>query len=247
MKEPFLEKYWTKIVPPLTLGQVEGLVKPVHDPRYALNPENPVELLKNEPCLLEYGLAKTEAGQTMIANAIDCPGCTPEMFEWWFGWMEYENERYQVWHPMDHFAARREPDMRDHPDPKYRYVGTTGIVDEWIGPGEMLKIAITFDEPSEVGFSQEELDAKGLWVVVLHIVERETGRSFCDRNVYVAYPTPTGVLLKLRFWLNKDVPEDVARKLQLHSSNEYGHLAEFLPQIYAEVTGNTVKKRRGDS
>jgi len=51
----------------------------------------------------------------------------------------------------------------------------------------------------------------------------------------------------LRFWLNEDVPVGIARTLQLHSSNEYGHLAEFLPQIYAEVTGNTVKKRRGDA
>jgi hypothetical protein len=245
MKEQYLEKYWSKIMPPLTLGQVEGLVKPLHDPRYALDPDNPTELMKNEPCLLEYGLAVTEAGQIMCANAIEFPGATPEMFEWWFGWMEYESERYQIWHPLDHHAAHREPDRRDDPDPKYRYVGTTGIIDEWVGPGEMLKIAITFEEPSVVGFDQEEIDAKGIWILVAHVVDRQTGRSFVDRNVYVAYPTPDGVLLKLRFFLSKDIDEATARKLFQHSCNEYGHLAEFLPQLYAEVTGNTLKKRRG--
>jgi hypothetical protein len=247
MKEAYLEKYWSKIMPPLTLGQVEGLAKPMHDYRYALDPDHPAELLELQPCLLEYGLAETESGQIMLANAVEFPGATPRMFEWWFGYMEYESERYQTWHPLDHISARREPDMRDHPDPKYRYVGTTGIIDEYIGPGQVQHIAITFDEPSVVGFDQDDIDQRGLWVLTAHAIDRDTGASLCDRQVYVAYPLPGGVLLKLRFWFAPGTPETAARKLLQHSSNEYGHLAEFLPHLYAEVTGDTVKRQRGEA
>jgi hypothetical protein len=45
-----------------------------------------------------------------------------------------------------------------------------------------------------------------MWVLVAHVIDPETGKSFVDRNVYVTYPTLDGVLLKLRFWLNKDIP-----------------------------------------
>jgi DAPG hydrolase PhiG domain len=102
--------------------------------------------------------------------------------------------------------------MRDAPNLGDRWVGTTGIIDEWVGPGEMLKIAITFEDAGVIGLTREECDKTGLFVVA-HVTDRDSGRSFVDRNVCVAYPTPGGVHLKLRFWMNKEVDEAAARKV----------------------------------
>jgi hypothetical protein len=233
MGEEYLDKYWSTRFAPLRFDQIEGLARPVWDSRYALDPTNPIQLLEAGYLLCENGLAQLDDGRLMVAVLHEFPGSTARMVDWWFGFTEYESKRYQIWHPLDHLAASRKYDWRDKPTDRERYVGNTGVVDEYVGGGKVLKLNIVFHDPAAIGLDQTRVDSIGT-AVCAKVFNRETGayhNSFCHfvRN------KPTGCEVRSRFWLETD-DEQLGRRLLAHSADEYAHLAEFLPQLYLEVT-----------
>lgn len=62
---------------------------------------------------ISEGVWRAGNGTVLIVCATDFPGATPQMLDWWFGWHLPSSERYRLWHPTAHVAARAKED-RSH-------------------------------------------------------------------------------------------------------------------------------------
>ena len=156
------------------------------------------------------------------------------------GWHSHESARYKLWHPEAHaYASLR---------------GTTSYVDEAIG-GKMDQLAISFVEPSRFGIDDSKIDG----IVACGRV----GSAFLPANVgmvaHAIRSTPTGSEMRSRFYLNVPgarfvdpvaalqalgrglvlpgspiFPTSFGATLLQHCGEEMNHLAQFLPELYAE-------------
>jgi len=229
-----LEKYRNFDFAPLTMEQLEGLARPVRDSRFGLPAGDVADLLLPGYLALENGLARCRDGSLLVAVRHEMPRCTSTMWDWWFGWHSYADERYQIWHPMDHLSARMAEDHEDAPTNKEKYIGNTSIVDEFIGEGKRMRLGITFREPSEVGLDPGELAKVG--TAICGTVRDLDADVLLNHIVHLVRDKPGGCEMRSRFWF-PDGKEHVGRGLIAHCSEEYGHLASFLPLLYREVTG----------
>src|SRR5512139_3492872 len=86
-----------------------ALVAPI-DPALALAPAPTLEALATllEPGYheVETGYCELADGAAYVASLVPFPGCTGEMFVWWFGWHAIEPERYTLWYPHNHVCVR---------------------------------------------------------------------------------------------------------------------------------------------
>lgn len=189
---------------------------------------------------IETGFGRTARGEVWVACLTDMPGVDPEMWDWWFAWHSHEGARYKLWHPEAHaYASVR---------------GTTSYVDEAIG-GKMDQLAITFVEPREFGIDDAEIDG--------FVACGRVGSAFLPANVgmvaHAVRRTPTGSEMRSRFYLNVPgarsvdpiavlqafrrglvlpgspiFPTRFGAELLRHCGEEMNHLAQFLPELYAE-------------
>src|SRR3954453_15071186 len=98
-------------------------------------------LLDPGPLPLEMGIQRLPSGQLHVARPTDMPGCKGRMFEWWFRFAP-DTQQYSWWHPIDHVSsAWRETNPRTH-------IGSTHVVDEKLGPGDVLSLQINFQDPA---------------------------------------------------------------------------------------------------
>ncbi|MET0387623.1 MAG: hypothetical protein ABW321_16760 [Polyangiales bacterium] len=227
-----------------------------------LAPEQVGKLLDPGYHAVENGYCELPDGTAYVASRVPMPGCTGEMYRWWFWWHAVESARYTLWYPYNHVSVQpASPEKLTQPGLTHeqRYVGTTHYVDEFIGP-DRLKVVIRFVDPSEVGLDASRFAAAG---IVGHACARVSVRGTGVESVtmvHLARKTETGIEQRSRYWIGHDprlktplggLPLDVfathlgiKRKLAgarvgyeqlLHDQIEFTHLASFLPAIFREL------------
>ena len=210
---------------------------------------------------IENGFCEMPDGSGYVASLVPFPGSTGEMFRWWFWWHSEENARYTLWYPHNHVSVNpvdrsrlSAPGLSD----EERYIGTTHLVDEFVG-GELLELAISFVDPAELGFDTGRFAEAG---IVGHACARVTlrkSRIQAVTMVHLARQTDEGFELRSRYWLGHDpkvkafglsIPVDkvanrfgikrrmgagrMAYEQILHDQIEFTHLATFLADIHSE-------------
>ena len=210
---------------------------------------------------VENGYCELPDGSAYVASRVPFPGCTGEMYQWWFWWHAVESARYTLWYPHNHVSNRpAAPEVLSRPGLSHeqRYVGTTHYVEEFIGP-ERMQIAIRFVDPAEFGFDTRRFDEAG---IVGHACARVSLRRSgieAVSMVHLARRTEDGLEQRSRYWIGHDarvrllgasLPVDaigsrlgVKRRLAgervgyeqlLHDQIEFTHLSTFLADIYRE-------------
>jgi hypothetical protein len=230
-------------------------------PADALAPANVNALLDPGYHAVENGFCELPDGSAYVASRVPFPGATGEMYAWWFWWHSVEPARYTLWYPYNHVAAHpvnREVLTQPGLTHEQRYVGNTHHVEEYIG-GDLLRIAIRFLDPAELGFDTARFAECG---IVGHACARVSLR---DRPlevvtmVHLARATPDGIEQRSRYWIGHDAKlrifggslsvdriggalgikrrmagERVAYEQLLHDQIEFTQLASFLPQLWSE-------------
>ncbi|MCP2343231.1 DAPG hydrolase family protein [Actinomadura rupiterrae] len=190
---------------------------------------------------VETGFCVTDDGHPYVTSLTRFPGCTPEMFTWWFWWHSVEPERYSLWYPYNHQqAVPRDKDVLTRPGVADvdRYIHNKHDVVEYIGPMRS-EITITFAEPGELGFDASRLDEAGIRAhacgrlsmnngIMIHLV-RDTADGFELRSRYIfdqgkTYSTDDERSEAIKF----------AYEMVLHDQTEFTHLSTFLADIYGE-------------
>lgn len=225
------------IAPPL-LGTMEDVGR-------LLEHEDPVET----------GLAIDADGSMIVSVATAMPGCSPEMWDWWFGWHGSDPRRYKLWHPRAHLSARWGDGDDAGRRGRDRYIGRTSFVDEYLG-STLAPVTIRFVPPTTLGIDQGRLDRAGATAICAR-----TGSSQFPVDlgwlVHLVEPTTDGCRMRSRFWLGgahtaprASVPgldklarpaanrkagfgTDAARDLLVHCAQEMAHLAALLPELHA--------------
>ncbi len=207
---------------------------------------------------VETGYGRLRNGEIWVACLTDMPRVTPEMWDWWFGWHSKESARYKLWHPDAHAYAGLRYDRADTPGltDQQRYRGNTSYVDEVIG-GHLDQLAISFTDPRRFGVDPAKFDGTAICGTV--------GTALVPVNVGVlchqVRRTATGSEMRSRFYLNVagtrsldtssiacaikrgvSLPQGVTFDLRFgaallrHCGEEMNHLAQFLPELYAEFS-----------
>jgi hypothetical protein len=234
------------------------------NPSDALRPDDVNALLDPGYHKVETGFCELADGSAYVASHVPFPGCTGEMYRWWFWWHSVEPERYTLWYPYNHVDVRpRNRDVLSRPGLTHeqRYVGTTHDVVEFIGP-ELLAIAIRFVDPSELGLDTSRFAASG---IVGHACARVTLRRAgieAVTMIHLARKTDDGIEQRSRYWIGHDarlrlaggsVSVDtigaklgikrrlagarVAYEQLLHDQIEFTHLGSFLADLYRRFGG----------
>ena len=210
---------------------------------------------------VENGYCELEDGSAYVASRTIFPKCTGEMFSWWFWWHAVEPERYSLWYPYNHVSARSlSPELltRSGLSHQERYIGTTHLVTEYIGP-QYVDIAISFVDPSHYGFDVSRFTQAG-------IVSHACGEVWFQRPsirigtmLHLVRKIDDGIELRSRYWLADSVKmkipllgyelslDGLARTLGLksrlagssvgyeqllHDQIQFTNLASFLPELY---------------
>ena len=210
---------------------------------------------------VENGYCEFPDGSAYVASLVPLPGCTGEMYRWWFWWHSVESERYTLWYPHNHVEVRpldREVLTRPGLTDEQRYVGTTHHVDEFIGP-HFLRVAIRFVDPKEFGLDTSRFEQAGIVghacarvkvigtgveaVTMVHLA-RKTEHGIEQRSRYwighdPRLTTPFGTLSLDRFATKLDLKrkqagERVGYEQLLHDQIEFTHLGTFLPELFRE-------------
>jgi len=239
-------KFLVEHVAPLLAEALEGLQKSPMPADHLPPLEQAADLLRPGYATVETGYAISPDGSQRVAVLTQMPGVSPAMWHWWFGWHGCLDNRYKLWHPAAHRAARWQ-DGRDD----VAYIGRVSMIEERIG-ASMEAANIRFLNPAELGLPAQ----------TAHEV------FICARLGYTRWPldfgwlvhhvraVPGGAEMRSRFWmggphiqlrakwlpgffskiLQKTVrlPERRAIDLLTHCSEEMNHLARVLPGLYAE-------------
>lgn len=249
--------------------EVAPAIQKAMDPADALPFDQVNRLLEPGYHRVENGFCELPDGSGYVASRVPFPGCSGEMYQWWFWWHALESARYTLWYPHNHVSCRpvdRTKLTQPGLSHVQRYVGTTHQVDEYIGP-ELMKIAIHFLDPAEFGLDTSRFEEAG---IVGHACARVSLRNQpleAVTMVHLARRTAEGFEQRSRYWIGHNVrlripggslPVDIlgttlglkrrmagermAYEQLLHDQIEFTHLATFLPDIYAEFGDQAVGK-----
>jgi hypothetical protein len=235
-------------------------------------PMDPADAIAPDPAglgsLLEPGYHRVENGYCeladgtgYVASLVPMPGCTGEMYQWWFWWHAVEPARYTLWYPTNHIAANpvdRSVLTAPGLSHEQRTIGSTHHVDEHIG-ADLVQIAITFVDPAELGFDTTRFAEAGIVGHACARVSLRRPRIEVVTMVHLARQTADGIEQRSRYWIghnprvlafDRSVDVDpVATKLGikrrlggermayeqlLHDQIEFTHLSTFLADLYAD-------------
>lgn len=209
---------------------------------------------------VENGYCALADGSGYVASLVRMPGCTGEMYRWWFWWHAVEPVRYTLWYPTNHIAANpvdrsvlTAPGLTD----EQRYVGSTHLVDEYIG-ADLVEIAISFIDPADLGFDTTRFAEAGIVGHACARVSLRRPRLEAVTMVHLARRTADGIEQRSRYWIGHNprlraldraieldtaatrlgikrrlAGERVAYEQLLHDQIEFTHLSTFLPAIHA--------------
>ncbi|MCR5855759.1 DAPG hydrolase family protein [Mesorhizobium sp. J428] len=202
---------------------------------------------------VESGIIDFEDGYRTVCALTRMPRCRAKMVAWWFGWLG-GTEQYKIWHPRDHVFSdweNRTPGS---------YIGASHLVHEYMAgsDGPLMKLRINFRDPSEFLDADAYDDFDGVAICA------RTGslESPVDhgRTIHFVRNTSFGCEMRSRFFLGdlasrdatapfskekaaqlraERVTHELARRLHQHATEEMGYLAEFLPVLYRQATGDT--------
>jgi hypothetical protein len=256
------ERYWSD---DLWLHEsVLPAIRRAMDPADALRFADVNTLLDPGYHAVENGFCELPDGSGYVASHVPMPGCTGDMYQWWFWWHAVESERYTLWYPHNHVSVRAlDPDRLVQPGLTHaqRYVGTTHHVDEYIGP-ELVKIAIHFLDPSEIGLDTSRFAEARIVGHACARVSLRTEPIEAVTMVHLARRTADGIEQRSRYWIGHDpklrvlgaslsvdrvgtalgikrrmAGARVAYEQLLHDQIEFTHLSTFLAEIHREFAG----------
>ncbi|SOD72590.1 hypothetical protein SAMN05892883_1968 [Jatrophihabitans sp. GAS493] len=210
---------------------------------------------------VESGYCELPDGSAYVTSLTKFPGCTAQMLRWWMWWHSFEPERYSLWYPWNHVSVRRDDPATEHRPgltDEQRYIGSTHIITEYIGPDRM-DIEIHFIDPADWGFDTGRFAGAGVQAHACGDVYLRRPRLRAGTMVHLARDTDDGFELRSRYWLadrstisvlGREIVLDrpgkalgIKRRMAgarvgyeqlLHDQIEFTHLAGFLPRIYAE-------------
>jgi len=216
------------------------------------------EMLKGE-LWKTTGYNVLENGTLYSASHTRFPGCTAEMFEWWFWWHSVESERYALWYPYCHVsveATNKEVLLAPGLSHKERYMGNTHIITEYLNDAKN-DIRITFVTPEEFGIETKTLEEAGIKASACGYVYAQSPSARVCKMIHLFKETPEGGELISRYYIGDNmalllgsaevrIPTlikknllkgkssglQVAYEQVIHDQIEFTHLASFLPDLY---------------
>jgi len=208
------------------------------------------DLLKPGYLPFETGVQRYQDGSVTVAALTRMPRCRAKMVDWWCGWLD-STEKYKLWHPRDHISSNWE----DHTPGNY--IGAKHLVEETMGGDEVHRLRVHMRDPLEV-FDPVLYGAfDGVAICARPGIQ--------DKPVNVGHMThfvrntDFGCEMRTRFWfgdvhhqdLVTELPEaikamvrqeamtdDFCYSLMQHALEEMGYLADLLPVLYRQVTGD---------
>lgn len=206
-----------------------------------------------------YGIL--DDGTLYCASKTNFPGCTTEMFEWWFWWHSVESERYALWYPYCHIQieAKNKAILQDtNRTNREKYMGNTHVITEYLNDAKN-DIEIRFMEPTELGFDQQTLKDSNITAsacghvyaqrpkakicTMLHLFKETEGGGELISRYYLGHQMAATIgkaELKFPKFLKQHLLKSNGSGLQLayeqvmHDQIEFTHLASFLPKLFNE-------------
>jgi hypothetical protein len=210
------------------------------------------DLLKPGYLPIESGVVEHEDGFRTVCALTRMPRCRARMVEWWFSWLG-GTDQYKWWHPVDHLFS----DWEDRKPGTH--IGSSHLVHEYLaGPdGPIYKLRINFRDPLEFFDAKAYGNFRGA-AICAHIGDLEHPVNL-GRMVHFVRDTDAGCEMRSRFFLghieSRDpklkfteaqkadmrgelVTSELARRLHQHATEEMGYLADLLPVLYRQITGD---------
>lgn len=205
---------------------------------------------------LETGWCILPNGTIFVSVLTPMPRVKAAMWDWWFSWHGSQSQRYKLWCPEAHFIAHWADDKGDEPLASgiKSYVGRTSLINEYIG-SRLLQASVRFVPPATLRVDESRFDGT-------IICARVGGVMAPIENGWLMHQvrnTRDGAEMRSRFYIGGDVavragipgpvaasiareggaspfpdPEKMAQALLYHCGLEMNHLAQFLPELYAE-------------
>lgn len=246
-------KYFVEEMPPIQPQVLEGLM----NSPFAVGkipPFSEVTKLANEGYAeIETGYSLEKDGSIHVAILTKMPRVSPKMWDWWFGWHGCRDNRYKLWHPKAHKSALWQDGKDDE-----SYIGRTSVIQEYIGKN-FEKANIKFISPLKIGFSELQIKHKEKAVFICARVGYTNFPIDFGWLVHQVRATAEGAEMRSRFWFGGEhieirfegvLPKTFskilrktvllrarrAQDLLIHCAEEMNHLAQFLPEIYAEFS-----------
>jgi hypothetical protein len=210
---------------------------------------------------VENGYCELDDGSAYVASRTIFPKCSGDMFSWWFWWHAVEPERYTLWYPYNHVSVRSlSPELliKSGLSHQERYIDTTHLVTEYIGP-QHVDIAISFVDPNYYGFDVSRFAQAGIVSHACGEVWFQKPSIRIGTMIHLARKIDDGFELRSRYWLADSVKIkipltgyelsldrlaqtfglksrlaglSVGYEQLLHDQIEFTNLARFLPEIY---------------
>jgi hypothetical protein len=191
------------------------------------------------------------------------PGCTAQMFKWWFIWHPAESERYTLWFPYAHVSNPCVHHQRlcdESLSFEERLYGNTFCASEYVGD-RLMHLHIDFQEPASLGLNTDlyrEAKIDGSVSALMSLADHpEVPVSLM---VHLFKEVPDGMYLTSRYWVGAHPSmarfpgaekaasllkengfgeaelETLAYEFAVHDMCEFNHLASFLPDLYREFS-----------
>ncbi|MGY2168864.1 2,4-diacetylphloroglucinol hydrolase [Pseudomonas gingeri] len=247
------------------LSAVRGIQQGPLAPEQTLTPsiEDINRLLEADFISAESGYALLPGPMAYVQSRKFFPGCTAEMFKWWFMWHPLEAERYTLWFPYAHVSnpcVNHERLKDTSLSFEERLYGNTFCASEYVGD-RLMHLHIHFQEPEKLGLRTELYrDAKidGSVSALMSLAEQPDVPV--SLMVHLFKQTPDGLYLTSRYWvgshpsmarfpgaeraaallqangLGEAELETLAYEFAVHDLCEFNHLASFLPDLYREFS-----------
>lgn len=249
----------TESVPPLTPEVKEKLAAP--SDITPLNMSDMNSLLMDTSLQDEIGYRQLDSGGWLVAMTSDMPGVTPEMINWWFWWHAQDSLRYQAWFPGAHYAISYSAKDAAYFNSSYTGVfqPNTQYPVEKVGNMPTTPLFIQFERPTDFGFEENLLAENNIGAVVCGNVGLKVGNIQQTEMAHIFIKTNSGLKIVSRFWMGESIycidqpmssplnivlnsrsfrasaiTQNTAKSMAEHCSQEYRHLAEILPELYAE-------------
>ncbi len=252
-------RYWNPQMAPLSPDITQALLQSPYAASEGLLFSDCRRLQEPGNLAMESGFTRLPSGELFVAVNTPMPGASGAMVDWWFGWHSNESQRYKLWHPRAHMRAALQhanehaADLSD----RERYVGNTSFVDEYIG-NTVQRLAIQFRSPGEFGLDESRFDAAGVQTAVCANVGLAAAPLNFGRLVHLIRETASGCEMRSRFWLGRlsvrslgtghpanrllgsrhlaklAAGRNLGHDMVVHCAMEMAHLANFLPQLYAD-------------
>ncbi|BAO65246.1 2,4-diacetylphloroglucinol specific hydrolase PhlG [Pseudomonas protegens Cab57] len=220
--------------------------------------------------LLEPDFVSEESGYALLPGPMAYvqsrkffPGCTAQMFKWWFIWHPAESERYTLWFPYAHVSNPCVHHQRlcdESLSFEERLYGNTFCASEYVGD-RLMHLHIDFQEPASLGLNTDlyrEAKIDGSVSALMSLADHpEVPVSLM---VHLFKEVPGGMYLTSRYWVGAHPSmarfpgaekaasllkengfgeaelETLAYEFAVHDMCEFNHLASFLPDLYREFS-----------